>query len=211
MSLDDRLWCLLLGILIGYFLGRFTRKLDKIENEVHEVDEIVKTNVERRRRNEAGFMRYPVVSDVAVLLTVLLTCFAAFVTQRNSNEVEESQRELASAQQQLEATQVQLTLVTRCTQTYLGSTIEALNERTTYSGDQIRANVEVLKSQAKALQVIVGPPPPTPAAADAATREYIERLIKFFDVNEAQLNRVINTSYPTIQEFSNCLTRDKKE
>lgn len=85
MEFTDRLGWWLFGCVVGYILGRFARSLREIKEEVHEVDGIV-----RKIDSENGFVRYPYVADAMLLLVVIVTVWAAFVSQQASNDVREN-------------------------------------------------------------------------------------------------------------------------
>lgn len=210
MSLDDRFWYLILGVLIGYLLGRYTRKLDVIEKELHEVDEIVKEDHDKPR-GEGGFMSMRVVRDAAVLVTVLVSFYAAFLTQGAANESAQTTKDVKANQVSLKKAQNTIESVVDCNQKYLAETISALNARTTYSGGQANANVELQKAQAAALRVIIGPPPPTAEATDAATRAYLKRLTEFLGISAAQAQQVLLNAYPTEEAFSTCVSNATQE
>lgn len=57
-----------MGFILGYIVARLRTietKVDEVKNEVHEVDNIVK-----HERDERGFMRFPLIADVAYLLAL---------------------------------------------------------------------------------------------------------------------------------------------
>ena len=94
MGLDDRLAYLMIGCAIGFILGYFVRALRDIKEELHEVDEIVK----KQERGEAGFMRFPMVANAALILVLGLSLWASFTTQKVNNELADTQDSLVQAQ-----------------------------------------------------------------------------------------------------------------
>lgn len=85
MEFADRLGWWLFGCAVGFILGYIVRYLREIKEEVHEVDELVK-----KIDKEGGFVRYPYVADVMLIVVVLVTVWAAFLSQKASNDVREN-------------------------------------------------------------------------------------------------------------------------
>lgn len=83
MGLDERATWLLLGCAIGFVLGYIVRSLRDIKEELDEVEDILK----KPERGEKGFMRYPIVADIMLILVVSITAWAAFASQQASNDV----------------------------------------------------------------------------------------------------------------------------
>ena len=190
MGLDDRLWYLLLGCLIGFVLGYITRALRDIKEELQEVDETV-----HKLKDESGITRFPVVANIALALVVMTTVYAAFLSQKASNEVEENQLTIEK--------------ITKCNQMYLAKTVEALNERTTYSLAQARANVDLQGAQAELLRRILVEPPPTQEVGRDALRDYFEGGVQsYIEVNERALAKYIENPYPTTEDIEACLRSD---
>lgn len=190
MGLDDRLWYLLLGCLIGFVLGYITRALRDIKEELQEVEHVV------RKKDERGFMRYPLVADLALILVVVVTVYAAFASQKASNDVKDAQDRIAQ--------------VTKCNQVYLTRALEALNERSTYSSDQAKANVNLQQKQLAFLTILLDVPPPTPAEGRKALTDYYkavqEGLEKFIDLSGKTLAKYRANPYPTEDELQACLS-----
>lgn len=99
MGLDDRLFWLAIGCVLGFFVGymvRSLRVLQEIKAELDEVDSIVKEEQtvrkarKRRKDNAEGFMSNRVAADISMGVVVILVVWAAFATQKNSNELEEN-------------------------------------------------------------------------------------------------------------------------
>jgi hypothetical protein len=187
MGLGDRLGWLLLGCLIGFVLGYIVRYLHEIKEELDEVDHVV-----RKSHNEDGFVRNPIVLDVTLLLVVALTVWAAFASQKASNEVQQSQKTISR--------------ITFCNEQYLSKTIEALNERTTYSQEQANSNVALQRAQARFLTVVLTDPPVSKVQSKAALGQYFDALTKFVTVNGKADQKIENYPYPTNTELEDCLT-----
>jgi len=74
MGVSDRALYLLIGCFIGFILGYIVRSLQVIKQKLSEKD------------NDDGLVRYPLVLDVALLIVVGLTVFAAFRAQVAANK-----------------------------------------------------------------------------------------------------------------------------
>lgn len=195
MDVLERAIFLAIGGGIGFILGYIVARLREIKEEVDEVLDIEKHNA--RTRDERGFMRFPVVADVMLLAVIILTVWAAFASQRASNTVEEQQDDISR--------------ITTCNQAFLGDLLIAVNERTTFTADQARANIDLQRSQSQFLAIILADPPKTDAAQDQALRDYFANLNDFIEVNSNAARKAEENPYPTIEEFNACLMDDQKE
>lgn len=96
MDWNERLGWLVLGMLAGFVLGYIVRSLREIKEELDEVKDLEKEHIrehhdeELPERGEQGLTRKPVLLDIVLLLVVLLTAYAAFSSQKNSNDLEEN-------------------------------------------------------------------------------------------------------------------------
>jgi hypothetical protein len=88
-----------------------------------------------------------------------------------------------------------------CTEEFLGTTVAALNERTTYSTQQANANIELQKAQLKFLSVISKPGD----SGDAALNEYVDALQNFFHVTALTAGKAESNPYPTREDYRMCL------
>lgn len=190
MNLDDRITYLVLGGLIGFIVGYFTRSLRSIEQHVDHVDQIV-----TKRDEEDGVMQTPTIANMVLLAVLVLTVWAAFSSQSASNKV-------TSTQDEQERT-------TACTQRYLSKTIEALNERTTYSTEQLQKNVQLQKDQSKFLGVLLQKPPATEEERRVALDAYYENLTDFVVVAGLSGKKFEENPYPTDEEFMACIFPSK--
>lgn len=182
MTFDDRLSWLMVGCLIGFTLGYIVRTFHEFHEETHHLT---------KTKNEYGFVRYPIVMDVALLTVVVLTIWAAFASQAASNDAEKNQKEIAR--------------VSYCNHIFLEKTIKALHARTDYSNTAIDSNVELQKAQEKFLRVAFREPS-NPKVVNAAVQEYLDSLAVFIAASEAFINF---EAYPTNEEFLDCLTAKK--
>lgn len=85
MDLLERVVYFGLGGAVGFVLGLIVARLRVIKEEVDEVLEIERQN-NGLGHNERGMIRLPAWPNVAVALVVLLTAYAAFVSQKTSND-----------------------------------------------------------------------------------------------------------------------------
>lgn len=191
MTFDERFSYLVVGLAIGFVFGYMTRSLKKIERKVDDVDRIVK------HRDERGFMRFPWLADIAMLLVFAITVFAAFQSQKVSNEVQEAQRQ----QKQVIA----------CTESYLTKTITALNERTEYTAAASAYNVELQKAQAAFLRLALIEPPLPEDEIEDGLRDYFTSLTEFVDASARTRAKQLNFPYPTENEFANCVSSAKEK
>ena len=205
MGLDERVFYLVLGILIGFVLGYFTHKLQNIEEKVEEVDMIVKKD-----RGEGGFIRFPSwssikrwfskidIKHVALFIVVLLSAAASFQSQIVSNKIERN-----SAEDQ--KTQERIVRILTCNSSFLGKTIVALNERTTYSADQADANVKLQKEQLRLLTFALTVPPPSARDGRKAVDRYFKTLNNYVDLASKTASKQLKNAYPTSEEFTSCV------
>lgn len=201
MSFDDRLFWLLLGCVIGFFAGYVTksfRTMEAIDKKLDEVEEIVIKDVEQhRQRNEQGFFQNPIGSKLALLIVIALTVFAAFSSQKATNDVTRAQGNI--------------TRISYCNQVYLSRVIAAVNERTTYTRTQVTANVALQKAQAEMLAILIKRPPVSDADQNSAIQGYFNALTKFVQANSNYENAADANPYPTDEDFTACIKADDKE
>lgn len=189
MGFDDRAGSLLFGCLIGFVLGYTVRALRESKEEM--IDDV--DDAKKLVRNEQGFIQNSILMDLTLFVVVILTVWAAFASQKASNGIRE--------------TQIDLSRITFCNQQYLSKTIDALNERTTYSQNQANSNVELQKAQAIFLRVVLEKPPASHARGEAALNAYFDALTEFVAAGEQSDRKVENNPYPTNEELSNCLNQ----
>ena len=194
MSLDERLGWLIVGCVIGFVLGYIVRALQGIKEELGIVEDIL---TEPKKKNERGFMRYPVIADFALLIVVLMTVYAAFSSQHASNQV--------NAQQKLQAR------VIACVNTYVSRTITAANDRTTYAQGQILSNVDLQKAQRKYIKLLTHIPPFPQSEQDLALRNYATNLGRFLSISIKNSANISANPYPTPAQFDNCVNNVLEE
>ncbi len=190
MGWPERLEWLLLGCLIGFVLGYIVRTLRDIKEELDEVDDIVKRD-HGIENSERGAMHAPTAAGVMLVVVVLITVWAAFASQKASNEVKDTQNQLAR--------------VTQCNKDYLSKTISTINARTRYTQRQAVSNVQLQKSQARFIGLILHDPPPDEATSRAAFVEYFNDLQAFLNTSNDTANVVEDHPYPTSEELDACI------
>jgi len=191
MGLDERLGWMLFGCVIGFILGYIVRYLREIKEELDEVDDIVKERRFRRRANDDGFMRVWLVRDLAVLIVVIFTVWAAFTSANASKDVRDQQDRIDS--------------ITVCTSEYLARTIRVLNIRTDAVQERADANLELQKAQAKFFGLLLKIPPIPEGDRRAAADEYLKALDHFVEVSNKTKNDGKSDPYPTNAELSACI------
>lgn len=216
MDLNDRALYLILGMVLGAVLGYVARMLQEIQkdvvgvsNEVHdikeevdEIDSIVKT---RRVRDEGGFMRIPVVADILLISVLAMTVWAAWSTGSTNNKLEAAISDISANQKKDDAQELRIQKVTSCTLEFTSRTIEALNERTTFTGSVASANSEVLQAQQDFLEIILQIPPPSDKDALAALRTYTNAVAQYNVLADKSEGKRNEFAYPTNKELATCL------
>lgn len=189
MDLNERILWLLFGMAIGFILGYIVRSLRDIKGEVDKIE----TLIEKRQNesNEGGFTRNPIVLDIVLLFVIGLTAFAALSTQQVNN--------------QFQADQAEDEQDTQCTEKFLGDTIAALNQRTTFVQNQARTNIQLQRAQFIFFTTILKNPSNDQIEIDAF-HNYIDAQRGFLEANEKLKDPSFNP-YPTAQELSTCLNK----
>lgn len=182
--LGERILFLAIGGVMGFVLGYIVRSITCLRNDVEEIKH-------HSHPKDAGLSRKPVILDVVLLFVVCLTVFASFQSQKASNRVSDSQARIER--------------VSACTLTFLSKTITALNDRTTYTGEQADKNIELQKAQARYLNFVVHKPPPSMHEALKAFRQYLSALTNFITVSEKNHDAITTNPYPTSLELQRCL------
>jgi Sec-independent protein translocase protein TatA len=206
--MDARIGWLLLGAVVGFILGYITRSLREIKQKVEEVDK----HVTAKPPSDAGFVRNPIILDGILILVLALVVWSSFKSQIVSNDVEKTQSQLKTALSQLKTTQSQLAQAqaaqkktTECTQEFLSKTIEALNERTTYTQAQASANVDLQKAFDKLITASLRKPPPDAKEARQIVETYAAALKHFIEISAKSASKAAGHPFPTNDEFNSCI------
>ncbi len=212
MDLSEKIFYLLVGGLLGFVLGRLSSSLDQIKKEVHEVDNIVKKR-EKRERDEHGFVRYPYVLDISLVIVILLCVWASFSTAETNDDLTETQSQLSETNEDLLDAQQAIERLSVCNSTYLARTLRALNERTEYVQGRADANVDLQKSQAEFLRVLLLIPPPTDNKARESLESYFKNLNEFAEVSDEAALATQKYPYPKDSALESCfnVADDKTE
>jgi hypothetical protein len=194
MDWSERLEWLILGCIIGFIMGYIVRTLREIKDELDEVDEIVKEN-HGLPKSEHGRIHPPTAAGIALIIVVGLSVWASFASQKAANDSQ--------------SIQDQLSHISQCNKDYLSKTISVINARTRYSQRQAVANVELQKSQARFIALILHKPPLPERKIRAAFTEYFQDLNTFLNTSSNTANVVDNNPYPTADELDACINNDK--
>ena len=203
MTLDERVIWLLLGVVIGYFLSYMTRTVRETLEEVHEVKLMLK-NDPARTRNERGAVDRPTFNQIALVIVLLLTAFAAFQSQQASNKVKTTQDEL-------EDTQVALQQVTTCNRTVLSQALSALNTRTSYTQAAAGSNLTLVKAQVTMFDVLLHRPPYSEMTRFEATEVYNRAAKTFIELGTESQNNALTTKYPTDEDLATCIVKSMED
>lgn len=191
MSFDERLTWFLLGVLVGLIIS-WLKDIRRGEDEIKEkLDEVVEIEHQKRDRDEAGSIRFPSAGNFLLLCVVIMTVWASFSTASTNNKIEKQ----GDRQE----------IITACVQKYLYGTIQALNERTTYTQATSTANVELQKGLAEFIDILLFQPPKTVEETYAALQEFDNKLTQFVELSNKQKGKTDMFPYPTEDELSSCL------
>lgn len=223
MGLSERASYIVLGLVIGFVVGYIVRTLQDIANKENQVLDLLHDQNEPTARDERGFIRIPTwlevkeafnfrswqeritIRGVALFLAVAFTAYAAFLSQMNTNDLRD-QTEVNTANTKANtANSKNITAVATCTADYLSDTLSAVNERTTYSGEQSKANIALQKAQGEFVQNALQEPALEQSRVAQALRTYLAALNDFVEVSMKSLGKTTTNPYPTDEEFQTCL------
>lgn len=184
--MNDRILYLLIGGLVGFVFGYIVRSLREITTKVEHVEDAV-THPEG---HDGGFASNSFVTNMALLLVVIITVYAAFSSQKASDTVADSQN--------------RITVVSECNQEYLGKTVLALNVRGTYSSKSADANRVLQKAQLDYLENVLMP---TKGKAELrrALETYVKALRVYTALTATGAKLLAETPFPEPLDLTNCL------
>lgn len=186
MTSFDRLGWLLLGCLIGFVVGYVVRSLREIKEELNETGEIVKDKL----GDEKGFVKLPEWKNMALFLVVLITVWAAFSSQKATQDAQDAQD--------------QMQIVVDCNKTYITKILDAVHERTTYTSEQAKSNVRLQTAQALLWTLLLEQPPRSEIDRREAAQKYLDSLTSFVVISGKSAQKVDNNPFPTPDELDKC-------
>lgn len=184
MPLEDRLQWLIIGLAIGYILGRFSKDLSEIKKELSELDERLTEHDQR------GFFK-PSMNAVALLIVVALSFWASISSQIADHKGDHALHRLDN--------------LTNCNQVFLGVTLDALGERSTFSADSTQKNIDLQESQHGFFTLLLHQPPPNADVSLLAAQEYNSNLGKYINVSKKSLKKLQENPIPSVQQFADCV------
>lgn len=113
MDYGERMTYILLGCFIGFVLGYVVRSLREIKEEVDEIVEIKRegrpAEPTPKNPNDRGSFSWEKASRLSLFVVVAVTVWAAFVSQKASNDVQENyeQDQVARCQSGVDSREVQ--------------------------------------------------------------------------------------------------------
>ena len=206
----DRIGWLLLGCAIGFVLGWIVRGLRDIKEELDELDKHVHFRDPNNNPDETGAMKLPKGKDIALMLVVALTFYAALMSQIASNKSSDTADKMLDTQQAIINLQSEQKQNLDCTTQVLFDAIRALNERTEYTSKQAQANVALVKAQLDLL--LRGQDPNlTDAESQALLNVYISKVQEFIELSAQTASQQVEFPYPTVQDLSKCLAGEPND
>lgn len=190
MAFDDRLQYLVLGMLIGFVLGYVVRLLMDVREELDEVK-----SQHAKDHGESGFMRHPIASDIAIMLVVVFTLYASFVSQRASNDVQDAQD--------------RSDIAVACTVKIQGAALNALNERSIYTKAIADANIDLQQSQSDFFGLLLHQPAYPESEQRAAADTYYNDLQQFLTLAQKGAKKVVENPFPTVEDLRSCLNGEE--
>lgn len=209
MAFDDRLQFLLIGLVIGAVFGYLVRLMQDVKRdvrgvvkdvhvigqEVHDVKEEldeVDTIVKRIDHDEGGYFKSSFTA-IAAILVVGLTVYAAFVSQKASNDVKTSvdRNEIA----------------TYCNLTVTSKALNALNERSTYTLSNTQANIDLQTDFAKFFNLLLHQPPYNEVRQLRAAHNYQTSLNNFVYLAGKSKNKIEDNPFPTVDDLVACIEK----
>lgn len=195
MGLDERIGYVLLGVVIGYILGRL-QDIRRGEVEIQDKLEEVDMHVNSHNRDDRG----SALLNVVLFAVVTMTAVGAFLSGAAADRSDEAVAKVNSAVEKVDR-------VTTCNTDFQTATLLALNERTRYSGQQAKSNVKLQKAQAQFLRIVLVVPPVTEERLRTALTAYFMYLQEFVEISEKSKLKRQRYKYPTSEELSACISK----
>lgn len=197
MGLNDRLGYLLLGMAIGFVLGRLTRldrNVREIKKELDEVDQILKND---RSQNDRGAIS---MGNVVLALILMLSLYASVASQVASNKTNDTADSAA-------VTAHTLARLVVCNQETLGKTLEALNERTAFATDTARKNIALQESQHHFMSILLHQPPPSAHKSLVAAERFNADSQSYIVISKKSLQKILTNPIPSVEQFTSCIQK----
>lgn len=148
---------------------------------------------ESRTRDERGAAN---LTSVGMGVALLVVIFSLFSTLQTNSRVADTQDQIVTNADTRGRENV-------CTATILFATVDALNQRTTYTTDQVTSNIELQNKQLKFLSSLDSG---KPLASDALD-DYIKALSRYIKVTAQDRATAKENPYPTQQGYAVCLRK----
>lgn len=192
MTIDERFGWLLIGCMIGLLLGYSVRILEDVADN----SKFWMNGPERftsRHSDQRGVMHTRLYGNVALLLVVAITVWAAVVSQRASDDVREVQDRMGQ--------------ILECNQNVFARALDVLNDRTTYSTDQLDANLDLQIAQSNMIEAILLEDPPTAGTYERESELYLEKLLVFIGATQKSKTTRDTKPYPKAEDIERCVER----
>jgi hypothetical protein len=214
MSMSERILFLALGCFLGFVLGYIVRALRGIEYKLDRVERLetmreLRELKERAIRNDDGIVTNRVLWNSALLIVVIMSVWASITSQIASNHVRDNSNAVKKAADQVKVVQKQQSLVTSCNAEFLSKTLDALNERTTYTRQQADNNVDLVQKQAEFFGIFLRKVQPPQSEVLKLFRAYVDALNQFVDTSHKAKQKALEHPFPTVEQLENCLAGKK--
>lgn len=206
MDLIERIIYFSIGGILGFVLGYIVKGVRVLNEKVYDVkEELQDVNKNLlKNRGEEGIMSHRWSANLALFVVVLVTLYAALMSQEASNKSNETSDRIATLQ-------VEQKQNLDCTTQILFDAISALNERTTYAGAQLDANLDLVESQLNFLKNLAAEPPLGEEAARENYLNYVKKVTKFIRLSARTQEKQDQNPYPTVSDLASCLAQTPAE
>lgn len=190
MTIDERIGWLLVGCMVGFILGYCVRILENV-SEHDRIRLNTQQRVNARLEDERGVLHTRLYGNIALLMVVAITIWAAVVSQQASNDVRELQKRNAQ--------------IILCNQNVVIEALDVLNERTMFTSNHWEANLELQVAHSNMLEIVLREQPLSPGTYTRESKLYLEKLTTFIDTTEkANANRATKP-YPSADDIKLCV------
>lgn len=202
MALDDRLFYLLLGILIGLAMSKIdniSKKVDVMKKELDEVDEILKNS------SNKGFMHIRVVRDVIVGGLLLATSYSAIQSGIAKNHSDDAVLQATAAAVESKNAAERVQNIGSCNRKILADLIISVNERAANVRGLGATNIEFQQSFRNLFGLLIHVPPFSQADQTKASHQFFKDQNTYIHKAQLQLSDVVKNPLPTIKDYNVCL------